>query len=482
MNIIFGTDGWRGLVDSEVNEQSLKLIAQAFADYLKKIFRNEGIKVAIGYDGRQNSKLLGEIFAAVLSGNNILVSLSNKIIPTPVLSFFVKTNSFDAGVMITASHNPANYNGIKFKGDYGGPFFTEQTAEVEKLLGRNKIKSNENKINRQDFLQTYINHIKKLIDFNAIKSSKLKVLIDSMSGAGQTIIEDILSKEGIEARTIYGKAETDFSGRSAEPIEKNLLPLKKELQRDSSYSIGLATDGDADRLGVMLENGEWLSAQEAILLLVDYVVNQKKISGHIVKTSSVTDKIKQFETEKRSVIDVQVGFKYICEKMISENIAVGCEESGGYGFANHIPERDGILSALFMIEMLAKSGSKNLSGYVNSRRIQFGKIFYDRIDYYYDKDNRMQKLPQLALSLPTTLCDFKVKKVLTFYSSRNEINGLKFMLEGNPLVANDPLSGKPRWLLLRASETEPMFRIYSEGESEKEVTDLLGEGVSLITT
>ncbi len=470
-NIIFGTDGWRGLIDSEVNEQSLKLIAQAFADYLKNNFQNEEIKVAIGYDGRKKSELFGEIFAWVLSGNNILVSLSNNIIPTPVVSFFVKANSLQAGAMITASHNPMNYNGIKFKGNYGGPFLTEQTAEVEKLLGRSEIKSNENKISWRNFLQPYINHIKKLIDFDAIKSSNLKVLIDSMSGVGQTIIENILSKEGIQARTIYGKAETDFSGRSAEPIEKNLLPLRRELQRDSSYSIGLATDGDADRLGIMLENGEWLSAQETILLLVDYVVNQKKISGHIVKTSSVTDKIKQFETEKRSVIDVQVGFKYICEKMITEDIAVGCEESGGYGFANHIPERDGILSALLFIEMLANSGLNKLSDYVEKKRNQFGKIFYDRIDYYYNKDDRGQKLPQLALSLPTTLCDFKVKKVLTFYSGRNEINGLKFVLEGNP-----------RWMLLRASETEPMFRIYSEGESEKDATDLLGEGVSLITT
>lgn len=467
MKIIFGTDGWRGLLDSEVNEETISLVAQAFADYNLQRFSEP--KIAIGFDGRRNSQKFAKIFAETLSGSNIKVFLSDRIIPTPVLSFYVKHNKLNSGVMITASHNPPEYNGVKFKADYGGPFLTEETLKVEKLLGNSPVKKNSANIKQTNLLLPYVEQIEKLIDFEFIRTSRLKILIDSMGGSGADYLERILLAHNIPAQTIFYPPDENFYSRLAEPIEKNLKPLSEKL-KESDYSIGLATDGDADRCGVMKDNGEWLSAQETILLLTDFIVKIKKLKGHIVKTASVTDKLKTlFESKQRKIYDVQVGFKYITEVMISDNIAFGCEESGGFGYGFHMPERDGMLSSLFMIEMLALSGFDKISDFVNHKRKEFGNIFYDRIDLKYDKPDRNNLLPDLYKKHINTIGKFRVVNVKTFYNSRDEINGLKFILEGDN-----------RWLLIRSSETEPIVRIYAEGQSNEEVKRLLDFGKSIL--
>ena len=466
--IIFGTDGWRGLNDFEVNIETISVVAKAFTDYLtQKEVKNP--KVAISFDGRKNSKIFAEKFSQVLSSNNIDVLLSNHITPTPVLSFYVKHKSLDAGVMITASHNPPQYNGIKFKANYGGPFFTEETKEVEKFLYLKSYSYDSSRIQIVDMVHPYIEHISKLIDFDLIHKSKIFPLIDSMGGAGQNLIENILKKFGIQAKTIYEKPDENFYSRQPEPVAKNLIPLGEYLKSSNIFSLGIATDGDADRCGVMLENGDFLSAQETILYLIDYIINVKKFDGNIVKTSSVTDKVFKFQTNERKVFDVQVGFKYITEKMINENIAIGCEESGGFGFKFHIPERDGILSSLFVIEMLANSGYKRLSEFVLNKRNEFGEIFYDRIDLDYERPDRMLKLPALANNLPDKIANYIIDKIQVYKSSRDEINGIKFYL-----------AGENRWLLIRASETEPIIRFYSEAQSKDEVKEILQAGIELI--
>jgi len=469
MKIFFGTDGWRGILNEEINFESVALVAQAFADYLT-IKKPHQLKAAVGFDGRKYSAEFAELFAEVLSGNGIETFLSDSVCPTPALSYFVKENILAAGVMITASHNPAKYNGIKFKADYGGPFLTEETLEVEKLLGRSAIKKNSDLIKRISLIPPYVEQLEEYIHFKSIREAKLLPCIDSMSGAGQTLLCDLLKKHGCSSKTIYGEPREDFSGRNAEPIEKNLRPLSEELQ-SGGYCFGIATDGDADRVGIMLETGEWLSAQETILLLSDYLITKKGLSGHIVKTSSVTDKVKNaFERNGRKVFDVQVGFKYICEKMITEEIAFGCEESGGYGYQAHMPERDGILSALLMLEMLARSGFSKLSEYAAIKRNEYGIIYYDRIDYTYEKENRIELLPQLYKNNLRKIAGFKVTDTAAFLSSRGIVNGLKYYLEGTS-----------RWLLLRASETEPLVRVYAEGQSSEEVKQLLNTGISFFS-
>ena len=467
MKIIFGTDGWRGLLDSEVNEETISLVAQAFADY--NLQRSSQPEIAIGFDGRRNSEKFAKIFAETLSGNNVKVFLSDRIIPTPVLSFYVKHNKLNSGAMITASHNPPEYNGIKFKADYGGPLLTEETLKVEELLGNSPIKKNKTNIEQTNLLLPYVEQLEKLIDFEFIRTSRLKILIDSMGGSGADFLERILLAHNIPAQTIFHPPDEKFYGRLAEPIEKNLKPLSEKL-KETDYSIGIATDGDADRCGVMLDNGEWLSAQETILLLTDFIVNTKQIKGHIVKTASVTDKLKTlFESKQRKIYDVQVGFKYIAEVMISKKIAFGCEESGGFGYGFHIPERDGILSSLFKVEMLAHSGFNKLSDYVKHKRKELGNIYYDRVDLKPDKSDKNNLLPELNNKNINTISNFRVVNVKAFYSSRNIINGLKYFLEGDN-----------RWLLIRSSETEPIVRIYAEGQSNEEVKRFLDYGKSIL--
>ncbi len=465
MSIIFGTDGWRGLIGEDINENSTSVVAQAFADYINSNFDTP--TVVVGFDNRNYSAEFANIFSEVLSGNRIKVYLSDKIIPTPVVSYYVKSKGLDAGVMITASHNPAQYNGIKFKSKFGAPFFTEETQKIENLLFKSKVIRNKDLISICDLFENYKSRVLELIDLDIIKTSGLNIIVDSMGGAGCEYISDLLN--GIcEVKTIYGKPSPTFFDRYAEPIEKNLFPLSQELM-NGDFAFGSANDGDADRIGVLLDNGEWLSAQETILLISDYLINTKKYKGNLVKTSSVTDKLIGNFSANLKVFDVQVGFKYIAEKMIDDEIVFGCEESGGYGYGFHIPERDGIFSTLVLLEMLAKSGLKKLSDYVSLKRKQFGIIYYDRIDYHYDKEDRIKILPNLFDNSPQIIGGFKVNKINSFYSSRGIINGIKFTLEG-----------KPRWLLLRASETEPLVRVYAEAESEDEVKSLLNVGIKLI--
>jgi len=464
--IIFGTDGWRGLLDDELNPANIQRVAQAFALYIKE--NGTQNRVAIGFDGRKFSKEFARLFAEVLSGNTIEVFLSDRIVPTPVVSYVCLSKKCDAGVMITASHNPPKYNGIKFKSADGSPFFTEQTAIIESYIDRDEAVSNVEKINEFDFTPDYLSHIEKLIDFDVIRKAGLNIAVDSMAGAGGLMLENLLKKHNIKVQTIFGEPKTDFCGRLAEPVAANLQPLS-EFLKGGNFSLGLATDGDADRLGVMTDKGEFMNIQETILYLAQYIKLQRKVDGPLVKTASVTDKVLSFSKAASSeVIDVQVGFKYVAEAMMESGAAFGAEESGGFGFKGHLPERDGVFSALIFLEMLGSSGFNSLDAFIQYKRQELGEIFYSRIDFKNNNPKRHTVLAAMAADPPKVLSTFKVTEIQTYFNSRAVINGQKIRFEGNP-----------RWLLIRVSETEPMVRIYAEAESDKEVKALLDSGIEL---
>lgn len=459
--ILFGTDGWRGLIDRQLTSHNVSLAARAFADYILE--RESSPKAAIGYDNRRRSREFAEIFAEVLSGAGVRAFLSNQIIPTPALSYAVAAREFSAGAMITASHNPPEYNGVKFKASYGGPFLTEETRKVEERVGATTIRRDTRLVKEVDFRMHYLKRLEQLVDFGSFPDGR--VLVDSMGGAGGRIIEEVLERQGFSAHTIFGEPREDFYGRAAEPIEKNLAPLAENLRSDKSI-VGLATDGDADRLGVLRENGEWLSAQETILFLADYVVNERKEPGALVKTASVTDRLRErFEREGRQVVDAQVGFKYVCEEMLARETAFGCEESGGYGFGAHVPERDGPLSALHFLAAMGAAGARNVSELLEQKRAEMGEVFYDRVDHSYDGDDRATLLPSVADNPPERVGDYVVERVDKYLDSRGGINGAKFTLEGGA-----------RWLLVRVSETEPLVRFYAEGRERDEPKRLLDAG------
>ena len=466
--IFFGTDGWRARIDEDIHLQSVAVVAQAFAAYVLRESAGKP-RVAVGYDTRRCSRDFAEMFARVLSGNGIDVILSDKVVPTPVLSYTVVDRQCFAGVMITASHNPPCYNGIKFKAAYGGPFSLEQTRAVEALLNVLEPIVSESVPASEDLLPSYVAHVESCIDFGVIRHAGLRVLADSMGGAGGTLIADILAKNGCSGETVYGKPSEDFYGRLPEPISSNLKPLGEAL-RAGSYALGVATDGDADRLGVCLETGDFLSAQTTILLLVDYLKRVRHEPGAIVHTSSVTGLLrKHFLSPDTPVYDVQVGFKYITDIMVRERVCFGGEESGGFGYAMHLPERDGIFSALLFLEMLSESGCKTLSDYVAERESWLGKVHYARIDTRCDRPDRVELLPRLHEKKVLSVAGFRVVSEQTFLSSRGVVNGIKYVLEGDC-----------RWLLLRASETEPILRFYAEGQDDDEVRTLLSAGPALL--
>ena len=468
MKIFFGTDGWRARIGEEINSESVSIVAQAFAEYVKAR-SNGNLNVAVGYDSRRFSREFAHIFARILTGNGISVILSCDIVPTPVLSYTVLTRGCFAGVMITASHNPPCYNGIKFKASYGGPFSLEQTREVESLLYQHDPLVSAEEPPVFDMLPEYIAHVESLIDFGAIRKAGLRLLADSMGGAGGTLTERILRKNGCKAETIFGTPSADFHSRLPEPVACNLEPLGKAL-KEGDYALGVATDGDADRLGVCLETGEFLSAQTTILLIVDYLKRVRHQEGSIVHTSSVTGLLrKHFLSADTPVHDVQVGFKYITDIMVREKVCFGGEESGGFGYAMHIPERDGIFSALLFLEMLSVSGCSTLSEYVSERVAELGSVHYARIDSHCDLPGREELLPRLYRKGLDGVAGFKVAGVQTFLSSRGIINGIKYILEGDC-----------RWLLIRASETENIVRYYAEGQTDGEVALLLEAGPRLV--
>jgi phosphomannomutase len=387
-----------------------------------------------------------------------------------VLSYYVKSKNLDAGVMITASHNSAEFNGVKFKAAYGGPFQSEDIRNIESLIGNELVQANDEKIYQTDMWADYNQHLEGMIDFNLISKSGLNILIDSMAGSGQQLLESLLTKHGVNCKTIFKIAEKDFGSRKPEPTAGNLEPLKTELLT-GKYSFGIATDGDADRLGVLTEDGEWITPQEIILLFADYLFLKKELKGNIVKSSSVTDKLKMFfESGERKVIDVQIGFKNLTDYIIKNDVAFGCEESGGFAVKNHIPDKDGLFSGLLLAEMVASSGYRKLSDYIRQKREKYGKISYSRIDTACNIEKSNSLITQLLNNPPEVIGNYKVTSFKEFYNNHGGVNGLKFSFAENL-----------KWLLIRTSETEPVVRIYAEGESDEQVNEFLLNGKKLFS-
>jgi phosphomannomutase len=475
-SIVFGTDGWRGVMDETFTEENVLRVANAFLRYAVSLssFSNHPL-IAVGYDGRTNSHHYAELFSNRLAHEGCRVLLSSGVIPTPVLSYSTKKLQCLAGVMITASHNPPRYNGLKFKAAYGGPFMSEETNKIEQQLSAGGISvaaSPGGKVEEVDFLPAYISHLKTMVDTASLQVYASKndrragVIIDSMGGAGQTILEDFLVQCGWRAQTIFGEVEPQFFGRVPEPIAQNLSPLMYNV-RATDAQIGLATDGDADRCSVVYDDGEWVNAQETILALLWHLRVNKDWRGAIVKTASVTDKVRLFSKDwNESLFDVHVGFKYITEVMLQQKCMFGGEESGGFGFGPHIPERDGILANLLFVEMLAKT-ELSLHSIIAKIRTEKGQLYYDRVDATYTQPDRNILLPQIIEKKIRNLAGFDLVSI-TRYEEMGMLTGLKLIF------------GDCRWSLIRTSQTEPLIRLYAEGQSKDEVTAFLEETRKLL--
>ncbi|MBI3252026.1 MAG: phosphoglucomutase/phosphomannomutase family protein [Candidatus Omnitrophica bacterium] len=464
--IRFGTDGWRALMDKEFTFANVELVAQAFADHLAGEFKARSKpgapRVVIGFDYRKNSENFAKTFAEVLVGNGVEVLLSTGACPTPAVSFTIVNEKCDAGIAVTASHNPPGYNGIKIKTDFGSSADKAVTDAVEAFIGKRAVVKKPfgagNPILR-NFNQKYLEHLKHYVRLDEIKKAPYKILVDSMHGVGAAHIEGLLSGGRIQITTVRSERDVTFGGIAPEPIPR-FLALSMEKMKNEKFDLGVVTDGDADRVGAIRPGGEFISPGIILSLILIHFVEDLKKTGSVVTTISNTALIYKVARKLGlKVHETPVGFKYVCEIMRRENVLIGGEESGGIGFQNYLYERDGLLSALLLMEMMAMR-RQTFDEILRGVEKEFGKLFYVRSDLDYPNELKPKLFATLAANRPLTLCGHPVKDTKTR-------DGTKFILDDES------------WLLFRLSGTEPILRIYSEATSQSLAEELVSQGKAI---
>jgi phosphomannomutase len=470
--IKFGTDGWRGVIAEDFTFDNVRRVAQATADFWNET-AGQGNKLAmVGYDTRFLSEVYAKLVCEVLAANGIKALYPPQAVAAPAVTYAVRNPDVRClgAVMITASHNPPQFNGYKIKADYAGPAGPELCRVVEAHIDRLPVKTlrfedglREGSIELYDPRPAHFAAVKKLVDLRAIRRAKLRVVVDSMHGAGGTLLQDLILGQApaprISVTTIRSDRDPLFGGVNPEPIGKNLGALCAAV-RAARADIGVATDGDADRTGVVDNHGRYVSIQLVFaMLLLHLLRNRKEKGGRVVRTTNCTVLVDRIcQTHGLECVEVPVGFKYICEQMRQHDVLIGGEESGGLGFRGHIPERDGILANLMLLEMLAMT-KKSVTQMVADIQREFGKSEYDRIDIHYPLERRQQLIETLRREPPRDLLGTPLARV-------NDSDGVKY------IAADDS------WLMFRASGTEPIVRIYSEAATGARVQRLLEWGKS----
>jgi alpha-D-glucose phosphate-specific phosphoglucomutase len=466
-NIKFGTDGWRAVIAEDFTFANVERVAQATADF----WRNNPVtgtsqKAIVGYDRRFLSDQFASRTAEVLAGNGFEVIITPDPTPTPAVSYMVKKERAIGGVMITASHNPPAFNGFKLKSHYGGSAEPSICKAVEDLLGQNKVQImpwadalKAKKIVSRDIRAPYYTAIKRLVNFPLIAKSKLKFAHEALFGVGAGCFDELLGDTSCTVTTLNAEHDPNFGGINPEPIARNYVTSSAYLKKHP-HDLCLVTDGDADRVGGMDGRGNSLTTHHLICLLLEHFIRNRKAKGRVVKaltTTSMVDKICQ--RYGLELVETGVGFKYICAEMIKGGVLLGFEESGGIGFPGHVPERDGILSGLMLLEMLATEKT-SLGKLLARLEKEYGPHHYARIDSHFPLEKRAALMDFCKRNPPARLIKSPLKEVKSY-------DGVKFVSEDGS------------WLMLRGSGTEPILRIYSEAKSEKDAQKLLQEGVEL---
>lgn len=463
-SIVFGTDGWRGVIAEDYTFENVEKVALATARFFKTHPRIAN-GLVIGGDARFGSQDFAERAAQVIAGQGIPVWLADRVVSTPMVSLGIVKKRAAGGVMITASHNPPRWNGFKIKADFGGSAIPADIHKVETRLAA-IMRQNppirypdpaslraRRAIRPIDLHSLYIADIRRKIDLPLIRRSGMRIAYDVMYGAAFGVMRHLLPS----VRCVHDEHNPGFKGIPPEPLAKNLREFIPIIRREK-FDIGLVTDGDADRLGAVDGKGNFISTQLILPLLLKYLHEYKKKRGAVVKTVSVTDILSRM-TGKYGITlyERPVGFKYVTELMISRNILIGGEESGGIGTSIHIPERDGIFNALLLCEYLAKRGL-TLGQAVAEIYAEFGRVYYDRIDYHTTNRKKDAILARCRAGL-RSVGGYAVRSTET-------LDGFKFRVEGG-------------WLLVRASGTEPILRFYAEADSERKMRALLKAALSL---
>jgi alpha-D-glucose phosphate-specific phosphoglucomutase len=471
--IKFGTDGWRGIIAEDFTYENVRICTQGVADYLKQS-RLAKKGMVIGFDTRFASENFAASAAEILVNNGIKVHLCKIPAPTPVISYSTLTTESAGAIIITASHNPSLWSGFKLKTAQGASAPNEVISEVEANIQRlinekgklPSISMSLSKAEEAGMLQyldpvpQYLQKISKLVDLAAIRNNRMKIVVDSMYGAGAGYFGSLLSGANIQLTEINGERNPLFPGINPEPIAKNLNKLSSlVVQQDAD--IGLATDGDSDRIGIIDENGVFLNQHQVFALLSLYLLDIKKERGAIIKTVTSTEMVSRLaEIYKVDIHETAVGFKYVAPVMLQTDAIIGGEESGGYGFRNHIPERDAIVAGLYFLDFMIKTGKKP-SQLLDMLYSKVGPHYYNRIDLPISQDEKPRIIERLAKLRIGILANRRIIRT-------SQTDGFQFFLDDGS------------WLLIRFSGTEPLVRIYSEGDSPENVDAILAEGKNLL--
>lgn len=463
--IRFGTDGWRAVIAEEFTNENVRKVAHAIARYIIRAERPER-GVLVGYDTRFASERFARVAAETIAATGTPVWLAAEACPTPAISLLVRLRGAAAGVQISASHNPYQWNGIKLKASYGSSASPAIVSQVEDELVKVLRDGVPCLPPRKDLLQSldvrapYLETLNGLVDWDRLRASKLRFLVDPMHGAARGLFRDLFRRNGIECEEIRGTRDPLFGGVNPEPIEPHVEALRHALKQNQ-FDAGFAFDGDGDRIGAMDRDGTFITPHQIFSIIFWHLAGTRKLTGDVAKTFSTTkmiDKIaKRFD---RKVHETPIGFKYICDKMLETDILLGGEESGGIGTKLYLPERDATVNALLLAEVMAWHG-KGLSDLVKMLQDEFGGHYYGRVDLILKPGQKEKALEYFANGKMNLLLDWPV-------TNRESLDGVKAYL------------GDVGWLMVRASGTERMLRVYSETSRAETTRRILDEAVKVI--
>ncbi len=472
MTIRFGTDGWRAVISETFTFNNLRLVAQAIADFVREESSNSPTLV-IGFDTRFLSDRYAAEVARVMAANKINTWLARADTPTPAVSYAIVHKKATAGVMITASHNAPRYNGLKLKASFGGSASPDQSRRIEQLLERNLQRAHgpnlmdleqalsEKLVQKFDPTWAYYEHLSTLVDLDCISSGELRVVADGMYGAGRGIFGEVLARGRTRVQNIRHEMNPGFGGIHPEPIERHLGLLMSTIQ-SGHWDVGLATDGDADRIGAVDAKGTFVDPHRIFALVLRYLIETRGWHGKVVRTVSTTRMIDRIaQAHGLPLVETPVGFNHIADLMLENDVLMGGEESGGMSIKGHIPEGDGILMGLLILEVMADAGAP-LHELIEDLLKQYGPAHYRRVDMKLARPvAKSQLVRQLSAGAPARIDGVGVEDIQT-------TDGVKYYLDDGS------------WLLIRPSGTEPVLRVYAEAPDADRVAALLkfGEGVA----